>query len=54
MSQICLRPCESDSDFHVKTHPVISVFKKKISVLLVGSHVGEKLKTDFQPGFHQK
>ncbi len=40
--------CENPSSFFYKNK------KNLILVLLVGSHVGENFKTDFQPSFHPK
>jgi hypothetical protein len=56
MNQICLKPWEPDLGFHVKTHPVLSFHKWffPVLVLLVGSHMGENLKTSFQLSFHPK
>jgi hypothetical protein len=52
------KPWELDSSFHVKTYPIFSLKKKKksipIQVLLVGSHMGENFKTNFQLNFHPK
>jgi hypothetical protein len=54
MTKFVLRPWEPDSSFHVKTHPALSLKKKSIPILQAGSHMGENLKTDFQPNFHPK
>jgi hypothetical protein len=42
--------------FHLKTHPVLFSFFKKFPtpLLLVGSHMGENVKTDFKASFHPK
>jgi len=54
INQICFRPWEPDSGFHVKTYRVLPFFKKFwFWTLLMGSHMGENLKTDFQPVFTQ-
>jgi hypothetical protein len=56
MNQICLRPWEPDPSFHVKIHRVLSFleFFSLIPVLLVGSHMGDNLETNFQFDFHSK